>query len=109
MCARIGVESETGRMTRANKLWALALSCCIFFVIGINSSTLGAVLPYLAKNMGSTLATAGSVITALFLGALMAQLAIGPINDRVGPRRVLAVAMVAAGAGLVVASLSHSL
>jgi fucose permease len=96
-------------MTRANKIWALALSCCIFFVIGINSSTLGAVLPYLARNTESTLATAGSIITALFLGALIAQFAVGPINDRVGPGRVLLAFMVLAGAGLVVASLSHSL
>jgi fucose permease len=96
-------------MTRASKIWALVLSCCIFFVIGINSSTLGAVLPYLANNAGITLATAGAIITTVFLGALLAQLAIGPINDRIGPARVLVVAMLVAGAGLVAASLSHSL
>lgn len=96
-------------MTRANKVWALVLSCGIFVVLGISSSTLGAVLPYLAKNAGIELGTAGAIITTVFLGALLAQLAIGPINDRVGPARVLAVAMLVAGTSLVAASLSHYL
>ena len=96
-------------MTRASKVWALGLSCCIFFVIGINSSMLGPILPDLAKHTGSTLAVTGSVITALFLGALITQFTLGPVNDRVGPRRVLVVALALGAGGLVAVSLSSSL
>jgi fucose permease len=96
-------------MTRAGKVLALALSCCIFLVIGINSSMLGPVLPDLAKQTGNTLAVTGSVITALFLGALIIQFLLGPVNDRVGPRRVLVVALALAACGLVVVSVSPSL
>lgn len=96
-------------MTRSNKVVALALSCCIFLAIGLNSAMLGPVLPDLAKNTGISLGAAGSLITSLFLGALITQFVLGPINDRLGPRPILIVGMALMSAGLVAVSLSSSL
>ncbi|MEO8287772.1 MAG: MFS transporter [Chloroflexota bacterium] len=96
-------------MTTANKIVALVLSCCIFFAAGIISSLLGPVLPSLAANTGSTLAATGSVISAIFMGALITQFALGPVNDRVGPRPVLIVCLAVGALGLVALSASTSL
>jgi fucose permease len=96
-------------MTRNNKIVALAVACGIFFVAGIIVAGFGPALPDLAANTGSSLAAAGSLITALFLGALVSQIFIGPIQDRFGVRPVLMTGLLVTALGVAAATLSTGL
>ncbi len=96
-------------MTKNNKIAALAWACGVFFVAGILVASFGPALPELAANTHSSLAGAGSLFTALFMGALLSQIAIGPIQDRFGARPVLMVGMLITAFGLAAATLSDNL
>lgn len=87
----------------------LAATCSMFLAFGIGVAGLGPALPDLARNSGSSLGALGGVFTALFLGALAAQLGAGPLNDRLGPRTPLLVAALLFGAGLVGMTMSRAL
>ncbi len=76
-------------LQRKTKLYTLAVSCAIFFGLGMLSSSVGPNLPEMATRNASNLATLGAVFTALFLGGLLSQLATGPLNDRFGERPML--------------------
>jgi fucose permease len=77
----------------------LVAACLVFFSLGMMTAAMGPVLPDLAKQAGSDLAAIGSVFTAIFFGALLAQLISGPLGDRIGMGLVLTggVAILAAG------------
>ena len=77
----------------------MAASCASFFALGLITAALGPALPNLAANSGSSLAAVGTLITALFVGSLVAQTIAGPLNDRLGQRPVLlaGVALLALG------------
>jgi len=77
------------RSTAVTKRLSLVLFCTGFFALGLVTAALGPALADLAGNTGSSLAAVGSVFTALFLGALLAQGVAGPARDRLGPRPVL--------------------
>lgn len=96
-------------MTRNNKVVSLAVACGIFFVAGIIVAGFGPALPDLAANTGSSLAAAGSLISALFVGALVSQIFVGPIQDRFGVRPVLMAGLVVIAVGVAAATLSTSL
>jgi fucose permease len=84
-------------------------SCASFFALGLMTAALGPALPELAANSGSSLATIGGVITALFLGALISLSVAGPLNDRLGQRPVLIVGVVLLALGTLGIAASHSL
>lgn len=79
------------------------------FVIGILTAALGPALPEFAAHTGSTLAVAGTLFTALFLGALIAQLLAGPAIDHFGQRPLLALGLCCLAVGLSGMLLSQSL
>lgn len=87
----------------------MVIACCMYFGLGIVVGTHGPVLPELAANTGSTLAAVGTFFTAFFLGALVAQLIAGPLNDRFGQRPVLLVGLVLLGLGELGLTLSNAL
>ncbi|MBA3469819.1 MAG: MFS transporter [Herpetosiphonaceae bacterium] len=87
----------------------LAIACGIFLALGLLVAALGPALPDLAQNAGSTLAALGAVYTALFSGAFLAQLVVGPLSDRLGQRPLVVAGMVLIGAGMFGISLSGSL
>lgn len=87
----------------------LAVCCTIFLLLGLITAALGPLLPQLASNASVTLASIGTVYTALFLGALISQIVAGPISDRVGQRRVIAGGLVLITAGIIGIGFSHSL
>ncbi|HEV2239066.1 MAG TPA: MFS transporter [Ktedonobacterales bacterium] len=78
----------------------LFVACLNFVTIGLLSAAVGPLLPALARQTGSPLGAVGALISALFAGALIAQVIGGPLNDRLGARPVLVagLALVAAGA-----------
>lgn len=87
-------------MPGKRKRWVLALCSYIGFLLGLFTAALGPSLGELAARNGAELGAMGSVFTALFVGALLAQLASGPLSDSRGRRAVLVggLALLAAGA-----------
>jgi fucose permease len=91
----LSTVAQVGRLivSRNGARLTLAISCLVFFSLGWLTAALGPVLPELAGRAGRSLADFGAIFTALFLGALCAQTAAGPISDRVGQRPVQLVGM----------------
>ena len=87
----------------------LVLACLIFFTIGWVSAVLGPALPDLAGQAQVNLATEGGVIAALFVGALLAQVAGGALHDRWGIRPLLVVGLATLVVGMLGVILSHSI
>jgi fucose permease len=79
----------------------LTFSFLIFMSMGMLSATLGPALDDLARQTGTNLDVLGAIFTASFLGTMLAQAAVGPINDRIGQRKVLL-----AGVALIVTGMS---
>jgi FHS family glucose/mannose:H+ symporter-like MFS transporter len=87
----------------------LALASLNFFTIGIAAATLGPALPDLAHQTGSPLAAVGGVISTIFVGALIAQLIGGPLNDRLGAAPLLRIGLGCTVLGLAGLAASHAL
>jgi fucose permease len=66
------------------KRTVLVVACLVFLSLGMMTAAIGPVLPDLARQTGSDLATIGSLFTAIFFGALLAQVVSGPLGDRIG-------------------------
>ena len=80
----------------------LTFSFVIFISLGLLSATLGPALDDLAQQTGSNLDVIGAIFTASFLGTMLAQAAVGPVNDRIGQRPVLLAGIALIVAGVVV-------
>ncbi len=89
-----------------SRVWLVGGS--LFFTLGMLAA-LGPTLPEIARNTGSSVADAGILFTALFLGAVPAQLVSGWLNDKYGPRPVLTVGLVVMSIGFLGATLSPTL
>jgi len=87
----------------------IILSCIVFIALGILTATIGPILPDLAKNTLSTLEAVGSIFTAIFLGAFLAQIGAGTLTDKYGPRPVLIAGIVIMSAGMLGVTFSNSL
>lgn len=64
----------------------LAVACGLLLAFGIIIAGLGPTLPDLARHTARSLKALGGVFTALFVGAFVAQLVVGPLNDHLGQR-----------------------
>jgi fucose permease len=71
----------------------LIIACSMFLVFGMFNAAIGPALGELAEQTGSTLAAVGAVITFLFLGSLVTQLAAGPLTDRFGQKPLLVISL----------------
>jgi MFS transporter, FHS family, L-fucose permease len=67
----------------------LAVTCTSIFVVGMVSGVLGPLLPQLAARLGAPVEALGTLFTALFVGALITQLAGGWLAERVGLRNTV--------------------
>lgn len=79
----------------------LIVACLSFVALGMITAVLGPAIPQLAANSNSTIETLGTVFTGLFVGALLAQIFSGRLNDQLGPRLVLLGGLVLLAAGMV--------
>jgi len=96
-------------MTKKDMNLALAVTCGTFLALGLVTASIGPVLPNLAENAQTNLANIGAIFTATFLGALISQIAVGPLSDRIGQRKVLAAGAFLSALGIIAFTLSHSL
>ena len=87
----------------------LILACSMFLVFGMFNAAIGPALGELAEQTGSTLAAVGAVITFLFLGSLVTQLAAGPLTDRYGQKPLLVVSLLLVAVCLPAFTNTHSL
>jgi len=87
----------------------MAAACLSFASYGAISGALGPNLPELAAHTASSLAAIGSVLTALYLGAILALLVSGPAFDRLGQYPVLMTGAALLGLGVIGLTLGHSL
>jgi fucose permease len=90
-------------------LGTVILACIVFIALGILNAGIGPVLPDLVNNTASSLETVGSIFTAIFLGAFLAQIASGTLSDKLGPRPVTITGIILLGIGMVGVTFSHSL
>jgi fucose permease len=67
----------------------LIVACTNFFTIGVISGSLGQLVPDFARLSHSSEAALGALFTVFFLGIFLAQLAVGPLSDHVGPRGLI--------------------
>lgn len=94
---------------RKSKLATLAVCCAAFLGFGLFTAALGPNLPEMAAMTANSLATLGAVFTALYLGAILAQIAYGPLDDRFGERPLMLVGLALAVLGSVGLTISHAL
>lgn len=87
----------------------LAASFLIFIGIGLISSIIGPALPTLADRTGTDLATIGALLTTSYFGTMVAQIIAGPLNDRLGARPVLLVAIFLSAGGMLLIAVSRTL
>lgn len=88
-------------MQSANSKIILIISCVIFFALGSLTAVNGPLLAEFAQLNHTTLTEIGVIFTALFAGALISQLAAGPLSDRVGQKPVLVVGVALMVIGIV--------
>lgn len=90
-------------------LGTVILACLVFIALGILNAGIGPVLPDLVNNTASSLETVGSIFTAIFLGAFLAQIVSGTLSDRLGPRPVTITGIILLGLGMLGVTFSQSL
>ncbi len=91
--------------TPASDIRILAVLCLAMFLAVINFAALAPFLPRVAGDLHTTIPLLGQVTTAVTLLSALRGLAIGPLADRYGPRRlviggIVAVAINLAGTGI---------
>ncbi len=65
---------------------------------GMDSQSIGVAAPLIAKSLALPMSSFGPVFSAALLGAAVGALSFGPIGDRIGRRRLLAIAAFTFGA-----------
>jgi fucose permease len=87
----------------------LGLGFLIYLLFGMFTAGVGPVLGELSQQAATSLAAIGGVLTFLFLGSLLAQLAAGPLIDRVGQKPVLSASLLMLGIGIAALTGARSL
>lgn len=85
----------------------LILTCLAYLANGIITAAVGPLLSQFATHNNATLAEIGGVYTALFLGALLANIALGRLTDRWGQHRALIVSLILYAVGMMAATFSR--
>ncbi|HPH94879.1 MAG TPA: MFS transporter [Anaerolineaceae bacterium] len=81
--------------------YVLSLCCVVFLGLGIVTAALGPALPELAIQNATDLGTIGVLFTALFLGAMTAQVAAGFIGNRIPPKTMFLAGLGVMGVALI--------
>jgi len=93
------MKDASAKSARATLI--LALAFLIYLLFGMFTAGVGPVLGELSQQAATSLAAIGGVLTSLFLGSLLAQLAAGPLIDRFGQKPVLVISLLVLGIGIV--------
>jgi fucose permease len=96
-------------MSKSEMKQILIISCAIFLMLGMFTAAIGPILPEFSANTQSSLTAVGGIITAVFLGALIAQVIGGPIIDRLGYKRIMLVSLFIMSVGIIGMTLTHVL
>lgn len=80
-------------MAKTKNQTIIVIACTTFLLFGIVTAGIGPVLPELAGNAQTSLTAIGGVLSALFLGALISNLVVGPLSDRFAHKSILAIAL----------------
>ncbi len=96
-------------MANKQNRYILFLACATFLFFGMATAGIGPVLPELADHAGSSLTAIGGVLSALFLGAWIANLTTGPLCDRIGHKKVLVTSLIVLALGFIAFTTTHSL
>lgn len=83
------------------------VTCIGYFTFGLLNTSIGPLLEQFAANNSVTVATIGSLLTALFSGGLLAQVILGPHTEKWGQHRWLAVSFLVMAVFLSAATLSR--
>lgn len=78
----------------------LLLAYMTFLIFGMFQAGIGPVLEELSLQTSSSLSIIGGILTFLFLGSLIAQIAAGPLIDRFGAKKVLIISLLFLATGI---------
>src|ERR1700674_3385824 len=81
----------------------LLLTCAaVLFLDGFDTTAIGFVAPSLAREWGLTKGALGPVFSAGLFGLMIGALALGPLADRIGRRKIIVFSTLAFGIGTLV-------
>jgi len=94
---------------RIHYAWIVAATgtLCVFAGLGLGRFALGMLLPSMAASLGFSYVQLGWVGTGNFVGYLAAVLVCGPLSARLGPRRLVALALVLMAATMILIGRAH--
>ena len=84
----------------------LIITCIGFFSFGLLWAAIGPLLAQFADRNGTNLATIGGIYSTVFLGAVSAQIILGPLTDRWGQLRTLTFSLLTLALGIAGVSFS---
>jgi FHS family Na+ dependent glucose MFS transporter 1 len=94
-------------MEDRNAKKVLVLTCLAYLANGIITAAVGPLLSQFASNNNASLAEIGGVYSALFVGALLANMALGRLTDRWGQHRALIVSLILYALAMTAATFSR--
>lgn len=100
----------TPREPRLHYAWVVAATgtLCVFAGLGLGRFALGMLLPSMASSLAFGYSEIGWVGTGNFVGYLAAVLVCGPLSARLGPRRLVALALLLMAATMVLIARAHA-
>lgn len=101
--------AETRGVRAGGEGLLLAAVCLAPFVTQLATFALSPFLPFVAADLGTTVAVLGQIPALAFFAAAVLGLVIGPLADQLGHRRTLLVGVAAASVGAVLTALAPSL
>lgn len=101
--------TATSAMLRGRQRWLVFALSGAIFMINLDSRVIAPLLPTIADAFHTSVSSAGILITAYMLPYGFFQLFYGPLSDRVGKVRVVAVAMALFSVGTALCGASTSL
>jgi FHS family Na+ dependent glucose MFS transporter 1 len=88
-------------MEKSKARQILLFTCVSYFSFGLIWASIGPLLSQFATRNGTSLATIGGIYTAIFLGAVISQIALGRFTDRWGQLRSLTIALLVLSLGII--------
>lgn len=101
--------SQAARASAINPTWVLYMLSVAGLLVNSDARALAPVLPAIAASFGASIAQAGLLVTAYALPYGLCQVLYGPLADRYGKVRIVAISTTVFGLGAVGCSLGGSL